>query len=98
MVKKRTIKPLMNEIDAHAVGVWNDCCDAHLQEVKRSVPSVGELLEIITDYASTHPHRDWSIGINGYDKVDMATRRQENLCHWKDLATAIHKLCEGGKA
>lgn len=44
---------------------------------------------IILLYASEHPHRDWSIGIKGYDDVPMKKRRKENLEHWRACATAI---------
>jgi hypothetical protein len=49
------------------------------------------LLDIILEHASTHPHRDLTIGIKGYDNVSMEQRREENINHWKLLVQKIEE-------
>ena len=54
------------------------------------------LKDIILEIASNHPHRNWGLGIKGYDSVSMEQRRKENLKHWDLLVDAIATAIESG--
>jgi hypothetical protein len=49
------------------------------------------LFELIIEYAATHPHRDWTIGIKPYSDIPMEQARKENLEHWSLLSDSILK-------
>ena len=49
------------------------------------------MFELIIEYAATHPHRDWTIGIKPYSDIPMEVARKENFEHWELLADAILK-------
>ena len=49
------------------------------------------LVELIIEYSSTHPYRDWTIGVEPYSDIPMEQARKENLEHWSLLADAILK-------
>ena len=49
------------------------------------------LFELIIEYASTHPHRDWTIGIKPYSDIPMEVARKENFEHWELLSDSILK-------
>lgn len=68
--------------------VIEDCRLAYTKQMTERL-DIEAIENIILLYASEHPHRDWSIGIKGYDDVPMKKRRKENLEHWRACATAI---------
>jgi len=86
-----------NEI-AHKMDMLNqqiEALKAENERLKANSVSVEEILEIIIEYASTHPQRDWTIGIKPYDNVPMEKRREDNISHWKLLAQDLHDRIYG---